>query len=130
MIRASSDAHHRFQVCLIDFGKARPASTERMSNRLPEDIDASLIIGSMERDSSKTAIVAYKGSKSDGTKKRPTVWRHSIDYEGLGDCVHCLLFLTELSVDTCTKTEAIRRGYQLVGGDSQSVNIPRSSLKR
>lgn len=116
---------YHIQICLIDFGKARPTTTTAGT----QTRDMGRLFGD-DQSEPRTVPIAYQGG-SQNKDTSQSVWRYSIDYEGLCGCVHSLLFLAELTTTTCTAIEAERHGYSTVGlTDCDLIRVPRTALKR
>eukprot|EP00981_Chlorochromonas_danica_P014263 scaffold7649_cov165-Ochromonas_danica.AAC.3 len=132
-------------VCLIDFGKARLASSLHSASASRVVDEAYLLAAFTSTLQNKrgmsTEVIRYTGSVSakeynlanfDSSKE----WLFQPDYSGLCSCMHQLLFFDHLTVTRETAEKASSRGLQChVHNDSSSSSstdfwIPKASLRR
>eukprot|EP01039_Chlorochromonas_danica_P008959 gene8959-9887_t len=142
VVRQSTEG---LDVCLIDFGKARLASSLHSASASRVVDEAYLLAAFTSTLQNKrgmsTEVIRYTGSVSakeynlanfDSSKE----WLFQPDYSGLCSCMHQLLFFDHLTVTRETAEKASSRGLQChVHNDSSSSSstdfwIPKASLRR
>lgn len=109
-----SAAQQTVDLCLIDFGKARPLflSIEKQIYRV-----------------SYRGSYAARGVYSVNTQQ---VWAYAVDLVGTAGCIFTLLYADELRVLSTTLDEARRAGYTAedLAGHSPPYSLPKQTCKR